>query len=120
MACLSEENCFYLSKMVLSTGGGGAAFGEKKEEEEEVNFGSKPMEYKLEKVFPVYAVGVGVSEPDPNLVGSVAKCGCKPGDPIWDAISEEAKLEVIDFFSPPFFFRFIYLFILQYFRFLLT
>lgn len=89
MACLSEENWFYLSKMVLSTAGGASAFEEKEEEEE--NFGSKPVEYKLERVFPVYAVGV--SEPDPNLVASVAKCGCKPGDPIWDAISEEAKLE---------------------------
>lgn len=109
MACLSEENWFYFSKMVLSTagggGGGGATFEEKKGEEEEENFLSKPMEYKLEKVFPVYAVGV--SEPDPNLVGSVAKCGCKPGDPIWDAISEEAKLEVIDRFSFPLFFLFM-------------
>lgn len=105
MACLSEESWFYLSKMVISAREGGATFEEKKEEEEEggeENFVSKPMEYnKLEKVFPVYAVGV--SEPDPNLVGSVAKCGCKPGDPIWDAISEEAKLEVIDRFFPPFF-----------------
>ncbi|CAI9110513.1 OLC1v1010559C1 [Oldenlandia corymbosa var. corymbosa] len=52
---------------------------------------SKPVEYKLEKVFPVYAVGV--SEPDPRLVASVAKSGCKPGDPIWDAVREEARLE---------------------------
>lgn len=108
MACLSEESWFYLSKMVISAREGGATFEEKKEEEEggEENFVSKPMEYnKLEKVFPVYAVGV--SEPDPNLVGSVAKCGCKPGDPIWDAISEEAKLEVIDRFFPPFFSLFV-------------
>uniref|UniRef100_M0ZMP0 serine O-acetyltransferase n=1 Tax=Solanum tuberosum TaxID=4113 RepID=M0ZMP0_SOLTU len=48
-------------------------------------------EYRLEKVFPVYAVGV--SEPDPNLIISVANTASTLGDPIWDAVKLEAKLE---------------------------
>lgn len=49
-------------------------------------------EYRLEKVFPVYAVGV--SEPDPDLILSVSNTASTLGDPIWDAVKLEAKLEV--------------------------
>lgn len=91
MACLREESWFSLAQMKSP----GTVLIEEEIQEKEENF-----EYKLEKVFPVYAVGV--AKPDPNLLGSVAKCGCKPGDPIWEAVTEEAKLEVIfsflDFF----------------------
>lgn len=48
-------------------------------------------EYRLEKVFPVYAVGV--SEPDPDLILSVSNTASTLGDPIWDAVKLEAKLE---------------------------
>ncbi|KAK2966859.1 hypothetical protein RJ640_027818, partial [Escallonia rubra] len=53
--------------------------------------GSKLMEYKLEKVFPVYAMGF--SKTDPSLVLSGFGSGAVVGDPIWDAVREEAKLE---------------------------
>jgi serine O-acetyltransferase len=49
---------------------------------------AKSVRFTLEKVFPVYAV-VGISKPDPNLCAS----GSTLGDPIWDAVREEAKLE---------------------------
>lgn len=46
------------------------------------------LECPPEKVFPVYAMGVcrPESEPVVSVSGS--------GDPIWDAVREEAKLEV--------------------------
>ncbi|KAM7516043.1 hypothetical protein LguiA_005626 [Lonicera macranthoides] len=53
---------------------------------------SKSMNYTLEKVFPLYAM-VGLSEPDPNLVASFPNSGSTVGDPIWDAVREDAKLE---------------------------
>ncbi|KAK3014056.1 hypothetical protein RJ639_008050 [Escallonia herrerae] len=53
--------------------------------------GSKLMEYKLEKVFPVYAMGF--SQLDPSLVLSGFRSGAVVGDPIWDTVREEAKLE---------------------------
>lgn len=40
--------------------------------------------YRLEKVFPVYAMGLPDPDPDFVLNGS---------DPIWDAVKQEAKLE---------------------------
>lgn len=44
--------------------------------------------YRLEKVFPVYAMGLPDPDPDFVLNGS---------DPIWDAVKQEAKLEVRNF-----------------------
>ncbi|XP_019182729.1 PREDICTED: serine acetyltransferase 2-like [Ipomoea nil] len=88
MACLSNDTRFALIQM-LST--------RNKEETPPDNYGPTPpppamAEFRLEKVFPVYAVGV--SEPDPNLVVSLANSGRGVGDPIWDAVREEAKSEV--------------------------
>ncbi|XP_031096069.1 serine acetyltransferase 2-like [Ipomoea triloba] len=86
MACLSNDARFTLIQM-LST--------RNKEESPPDNYGPNPpaamAEFRLEKVFPVYAVGV--SEPDPNLVVSLANSGSGVGDPIWDAVREEAKSE---------------------------
>ncbi|XP_057492525.1 serine acetyltransferase 4-like isoform X1 [Actinidia eriantha] len=48
---------------------------------------SKFMEYRLEKVFPVYARGILKPDPAQPMPGSVVD------DPIWDAVREEAKLE---------------------------
>ncbi|XP_061346056.1 serine acetyltransferase 2-like [Gastrolobium bilobum] len=42
--------------------------------------------YRLEKVFPVYAMGIPDPDPDPGSV-------LDGSDPIWDAVREEAKLE---------------------------
>ncbi|XP_027178791.1 serine acetyltransferase 2 [Coffea eugenioides] len=97
MGCVSEERWLYSAQMISTH----TVLEEEETTKEAVKVedfgGSKskkqqPGELRLERVFPVYAVGV-VSEPDPNLVASVAKSGCKPGDPIWDAVGEEAKLE---------------------------
>jgi len=41
--------------------------------------------YRLEKVFPVYAMGL--PDPDPESILDVS-------DPIWEAVKQEAKLEV--------------------------
>ncbi|KAA8532056.1 hypothetical protein F0562_006802 [Nyssa sinensis] len=63
------------------------------EEEEASNMsGSKSMEYRLEKVFPVYAMGLP-NHLDSNPVVSVSNSGSTVGDPIWDAVREEAKFE---------------------------
>ena len=43
------------------------------------------QQFRLERVFPVYAMG---SSKPPAVVGSDL------GDPIWDAVRQEAKLDV--------------------------
>ncbi|KAE9450233.1 hypothetical protein C3L33_17859, partial [Rhododendron williamsianum] len=49
------------------------------------------MEFRFDKVFPVYAMGVLKPDPDPLL--AVLSSGSDLDDPIWDAVREEAKLE---------------------------
>ncbi|XP_049382365.1 serine acetyltransferase 2-like [Solanum stenotomum] len=84
-SCLSEDNWFALSQMRTTT-------TLQVEDPQIIGPNSAGMpEYRLEKVFPVYAVGV--SEPDPNLIVSVANTASTLGDPIWDAVKLEAKLE---------------------------
>ena len=56
------------------------------EREDGVEAKVKSIEFPFEKVFPVYAMGL--SKPDND---SVANSG---HDAIWDAVREEAKLEV--------------------------
>lgn len=46
--------------------------------------------YRLDKVFPVYALGISSSDSDSDSLVSLA-------DPIWDAVREEAKSVVIHF-----------------------
>ncbi|RAL52590.1 hypothetical protein DM860_017284 [Cuscuta australis] len=83
MACLTNDNRFALLRMVSTRN---------REEASPLSNDYGPMsEFLLEKVFPVYAVGV--SEPDPNLVVSLANSGRGVGDPIWDAVRHEAKSE---------------------------
>ncbi|XP_006340824.1 serine acetyltransferase 2-like isoform X2 [Solanum tuberosum] len=86
-SCLSEDNWFALSQMRTTT-----TTTLQVEDPQIIGPNSAGMpEYRLEKVFPVYAVGV--SEPDPNLIISVANTASTLGDPIWDAVKLEAKLE---------------------------
>ncbi|KAG5623201.1 hypothetical protein H5410_008419 [Solanum commersonii] len=83
-SCLSDDTWFALSQMRTTT--------LQVEDPKIIGPNSAGMpEYRLEKVFPVYAVGV--SEPDPNLIVSVANTASTLGDPIWDAVKLEAKLE---------------------------
>lgn len=49
------------------------------------------LECSPERVFPVYAMGVW--RPESDYVVSVSGSG----DPIWEAVREEAKLEVTQF-----------------------
>lgn len=56
----------------------------------------KSMEYPMEKVFPVYAMGFSKADVGGDV--SVEILGSAVGDPIWDAVREEAKLEVLFFF----------------------
>lgn len=88
-SCLSDDTWFALSQMRTTT-------TLQVEDPQIIGPNSPGMpEYCLEKVFPVYAVGV--SEPDPNLIVSVANTASTLGDPIWDAVKLEAKLEVCFF-----------------------
>lgn len=90
-SCLSDDTWFALSQMRTTT-------TLQVEDPQIIGPNSPGMpEYCLEKVFPVYAVGV--SEPDPNLIVSVANTASTLGDPIWDAVKLEAKLEVCFFHS---------------------
>lgn len=50
----------------------------------------------MEKVFPVYAMGFSKADVGGDV--SVEILGSAVGDPIWDAVREEAKLEVLFFF----------------------
>ena len=56
---------------------------------------SKSMPFPMEKVFPVYAMGLFKGN-----VGGDVSCEISDsavGDPIWDAVREKAKLEVVFF-----------------------
>ncbi|KAK4368199.1 hypothetical protein RND71_011991 [Anisodus tanguticus] len=92
-SCLSDDTWFALSQMRTTTTTSLTSTLQVENQENPEKFGSNSAmgEYRLEKVFPVYAVGV--SEPDPNLIVSVANTASTVGDPIWDAVKLEAKLE---------------------------
>ncbi|KAF7129442.1 hypothetical protein RHSIM_Rhsim10G0198900 [Rhododendron simsii] len=61
------------------------------EEDENTPPNPKLMEFRFDKVFPVYAMGVLKPDPDPLL--AVLSSGSDLDDPIWDAVRKEAKLE---------------------------
>ncbi|PON50002.1 Serine O-acetyltransferase [Parasponia andersonii] len=85
MACLSEESWVSLPKMLSERA---SLRKERPNEDDKRNFmeSESTASYRLDKVFPVYALGT--SKPDPEPVVSVANSA----DPIWDAVREEAKL----------------------------
>lgn len=85
MACLSEESWVSLPQMLSKR----ASLLECPEEDDKPNFmESKSNGRRLDKVFPVYALGI--SKPDPKSLVSLANSS----DPIWEAVRKEAKLEV--------------------------
>lgn len=88
MACLSgEKNWVCLPKMLSHH----VSLNEEKRDHDDdkpKTFGSQSTAYRLEKVFPVYAMGI--SKPDLDSDASLPNLG----DPIWDAVRTEAKLEV--------------------------
>lgn len=68
------------------------AIDEEKEEPKNVS-GSEFMKYRLEKVFPVYAMGFSGPNSTEVVFSGAADLGSFVSDPIWDAVREEAKLE---------------------------
>ncbi|XP_050369672.1 serine acetyltransferase 2-like [Argentina anserina] len=84
MACVTDESLVALPIMLSER----LSLNEEEVDEEEPGFfGNESAAYRLEKVFPVYALGIVKPEPDPVAVADSS------GDPIWDAVREEAKLE---------------------------
>jgi len=90
MACLSDETWVssMLSKRLSIQEGKEDGV---KEEETTNSFASDSTNFPFEKVFPVYAMGFLKPESDPVLLPADSR------DPIWDAVREEAKIEV----TPP-------------------
>lgn len=90
MACLSDESWVssMLSKRLSIEEGKEDGV---KEEETTNSFASDSTNFPFEKVFPVYAMGFLKPESDPVLLPADSR------DPIWDAVREEAKIEV----TPP-------------------
>ncbi|PRQ47246.1 putative serine O-acetyltransferase [Rosa chinensis] len=85
MACVTDESWVALPRMLSERL---SLREEEAEEEEEPGFfDSESAAYRLEKVFPVYALGIQKPESDPVVVADSSD------DPIWDAVREEAKLE---------------------------
>lgn len=85
MACVTDESWVALPKMLSER----LSLREEEEEEEQPGFfDSEYTAYRLEKVFPVYALGVPKPDSDPVVPADSS------GDPIWDAVRVEAKLEV--------------------------
>lgn len=87
MACLSEESWASLPKMLSER----ASLRQERLPDEDLkpNFlRNTKSTGGLDKVFPVYALGI--SKPEPEPVVSVANSA----DPIWDAVRDEAKLVV--------------------------
>lgn len=73
-----------------------------KEEEEEEEEKAKPSSwkdagYRLEKIFPVYAMGRFVRDVS-TTADAVSISDDSDADPIWDAMRAEAKSEVTFFF----------------------
>ncbi|XP_024177788.1 serine acetyltransferase 4 [Rosa chinensis] len=84
MACVTDESgsrCPECYRSVCLEGGRGRGGGGARV------FDSESAAYRLEKVFPVYALGIQKPESDPVVVADSSD------DPIWDAVREEAKLE---------------------------
>lgn len=88
MACLSDESWARLPNMLSKR----LSIKEEKQngEAETNSLASDPVVFPFEKVFPVYAMGY--SKPDFDLDSVVSAANSR--DPIWDAVKEEAKLEV--------------------------
>lgn len=91
MACLREERSGCLSECVVVVDK-----EEIKEEKEKMMIKTRPIvhsaskyrEYRLEKVFPVYAMG-NLKLDDTNFLTE----NITVTDPIWDAVKTEAKIE---------------------------
>lgn len=91
MACVSDESWVSLPAMVSGRLRlGGQELPDK--EDEPMSYDLMPSAYRLERVFPVYAMGIPTPDSDSVLASRVVKSD--GADPIWDAVKEEAKLEV--------------------------
>ncbi|XP_009350723.2 serine acetyltransferase 2-like isoform X2 [Pyrus x bretschneideri] len=88
MACVSDESWVALPKLLSDRLYLREDDRRDDDDDEPGFFGSESTAYRLEKVFPVYALGISKPASD-SVVGPASVSG----DPIWDAVREEAKLE---------------------------
>ncbi|KAL5706184.1 serine O-acetyltransferase [Ranunculus cassubicifolius] len=86
MGCVSEYTTLSLSQYLSNT----IVFKEKSCYNGEEHENSKYVEYGVEKVFPLYAMGNFDHDLETAFVEEDGRGG---GDPIWDAVRAEAKLE---------------------------
>ncbi|KAI4327826.1 hypothetical protein L6164_020243 [Bauhinia variegata] len=93
MACLSDESRVPLPqvKMIPASLPLPAQLPDEQDEHKPFNFDSFSIAHRLEKVFPVYAMGTPNPDSDSVLPSYFGNSNC--ADPIWDAVREEAKLE---------------------------
>lgn len=92
MACLSDEHWNSISNMLsrrLSINEEEQKQQDGEQSKQQKQFNSLCVQFPFDKVFPVYAMGFSSSHSDP--LSSLPNCGA---DPIWDAVRQEAKLEV--------------------------
>lgn len=95
MSCVTSDRVFSRSEMPCScvvlneevVEERGEALEKGKEKAKSVSFSWKDAAYRLEKIFPVYAMGSLALDVGSTLDDSAA------ADPIWDAIRAEAKSE---------------------------
>ena len=102
MACLSDESWVSLPKMLSERLSLKGDKDEDLDDKKKSFVDSKTTQYRIEKVFPVYALGI--LKPDSDSLVLVSNSGDSIADPIWDAVKEEAKLEVQSFSSISFLF----------------
>ncbi len=102
MACLSDESWVSLPKMLSERLSLKGDKDEDLDDKKKSFVDSKTTRYRIEKVFPVYALGI--LKPDSDSVVLVSNSGDSIADPIWDAVKEEAKLEVQSFSNISFLF----------------
>ncbi|KAI4314636.1 hypothetical protein L6164_027524 [Bauhinia variegata] len=93
MACLSDENWVPLPqiKMIPARLPLAAQLQDEQDEPKPFDFDHFSSAHRLEKVFPVYAMGTPSSDSDSVLPSFIGDSNW--ADPIWDAVREEAKLE---------------------------
>ncbi|XP_028798265.1 serine acetyltransferase 2 [Neltuma alba] len=90
MACMSDDSWVSLPSMLAGPLPLGARELQNKTDEPN-NFRFLSSAYRLERVFPVYAMGTPNPDSDSVLASSFDDSG--GADPIWDAVRQEAKLE---------------------------
>ncbi|XP_024032823.1 serine acetyltransferase 2-like [Morus notabilis] len=95
MACVSDESWVPLPPKMLSQHSSSSSLRQDQDRDRENDDVKRQIpSYRLEKVFPVYALGVPNSSSEPVLPVALNDSAAESdSDPIWDAVRHEAKLE---------------------------